>query len=58
MFAMFQAIWTPFKPNSSKNARRSFPCNEFLGNEILIIDLDAHFINRCALQLSRHSELF
>ena len=32
--AMFQAIWTRFKPNSRENARRSFTFDNFLAIEI------------------------
>ena len=53
-FAMLRAIWTLFKPNSSENARRSFTFD----NWNLIIDLDAHLIDKCAHQLSQCTELF
>ena len=33
-FGMFRAIWTTFKSNSSKNARRSFTSDQFLGLKI------------------------
>ena len=33
-FAIFRAIWTRFKPNSSKNARRIFTFDNFLAIEI------------------------
>ena len=57
-FAMFRAIWTRFKPNSSENARQSFTFDNFSRNWNLIIDLDAHLIDNHALQLLWHSELF
>ena len=57
-FAMFRAIWTRFKPNSSENARQSFTFHDFSRNWNLIIDLDAHLINKHALQLLWCSELF
>ena len=57
-FALFRAIWTRFKPNSSKKCTTKFHFWQFSRNWNLIIDLDAHFIDMHALQLSWRFELF